>query len=204
MGHTPFDKLMRIFKAVSLFCKMDFFKTIYFNLKYFPLKQALLLPVFVYRHAELFKMNGRIEIHAPLKTGMVKIGLYGLGRRKGSRLSTVWEMNGTVIVQGEVYIGRGSRIIVEGVLTLGDGFCITGDSSIICHKEMAFGNDCLLSRRVLVIDTDYQHVLCQTGEIIGMPEPVQIGNHVRIGAGNTVLKGMTIADSTVIPDHTKL
>ncbi len=195
--------IMRMPKVVSLLCKVNLFKTLYFNLKYFPLKQALHLPVLIYRCTELLKMKGRVVINAPVRMGLVKMGVHEPGVRYADSSKTIWEVSGVVIINGKVSLGRGSKICVAGVLTMGDGFYCTGNSSIVCQKEITFGNDCFLSYEVCVMDTDFRHLLTERGEVPNGAEPIIIGNAVWIDCRNAILKGVTIADfTTIAPDST--
>ena len=180
--------------------KLDLLKTICFNLKYFPVKTALRLPVFIYRRTSLFKMKGKIVLNTLPAMGMVKIGPHGLGTQDIKYSRTMWEVSGTFIVNGEVCIGRGSRISIgkDGTLTIGRDFRISGNSTIICQKEITFGDDCLLSWDILIMDTDFHHILSESGDIINAPRPIHIGNHVWIGCRNTILKDVTIPDDIIV------
>ena len=152
-------------------------KTVYFNLHYFPWKTALRLPVFIYKRSELYKMKGRIVINAPVKTGMMKLGPHGLGTQDMLFERTMWEVAGTLVINGNACIGRGSKISIgeNATLTLGD-----------------------LSWDILMMDTDFHNVLDLQGKKINAPKPITIGNHVWIGCRNTVLKGTTIADNCIV------
>ena len=175
-------------------------KTIYFNLHYFPMKTAIRMPFFIYWRSELYKLNGKIVIDAPVRTGMIKFGAHGLGTQDLFYSRTMIQLYGTVVVKGKACIGRGSKISVgrEARLTFGENFMITGDSQIICHKEITFGNDCLLSWDILMMDTDFHHVLDTRGYKTNMPKPISIGNHVWIGCKTVILKGVSLADDTIV------
>ncbi len=180
--------------------RVDIPKTIYFNFKYLPLNQALRLPVFVYKRTDLYKMKGEVIIEGPISTGMVKIGPHGLGTQDIKYSRTMWEVTGCLVIKGKASIGRGSKISIgkNAQLILGNNFRITGDTAIVCQKEISFGNDCLLSWDILVMDTDFHHIMNKDGEVINAPKAIKIGNHVWIGCRNTILKGVNIADNTII------
>ena len=180
--------------------KVNPWKTLYFNFHYFPLKIAIRIPIFIYWRTFLYKMSGRIIIDAPLSTGMVKLGQHGLGTQDPYFSRTMWESDGIVIIKGKTFIGRGTKISVgkNATLTLGENFTTTGNSEIVCKKEIGFGNDCLLSWDILIMDTDFHNILDENGQIINEPKPIVIGNHVWIGCRNTILKGVSIADNIII------
>lgn len=185
---------------LKLIKKVNIWKTIYFNFHYFPFKTALRMPFFIYNRTELYKMQGKIILEVPARPGLVKFGSHGLGTQDLLYSRTMWEVMGTLVIKGKASIGRGSKISVgrDATLTLGDNFMSTGNSEIICQKEVTFGKDCLLSWDILIMDTDFHKVLNKEGEIINNPRPINIGNHVWIGCRNTILKGVYIADNNII------
>lgn len=191
---------MEISKVINLLRKVDWVKTLYFNLKYFPFRTAVRLPFFIYHRTDLYVMKGKIVINVPLKPGMVKIGPHGLGTQDVKYSRTMWEVSGTLVVNGKASIGRGSRISIgqDAALTLGDKFTITGRSSLICQKEITFGDECLLSWDILIMDTDFHHITDEEDKTINYPRPIRIGNHVWIGCRNTILKGVSIADNVIV------
>ena len=191
---------MEIKSVVKFLKKVNPWKTIYFNFHYFPFKTAICMPFFIYWRAELYRMGGRIVIDASIKTGMVKFGPHGLGTQDLLYSRTMWEVSGTLVIKGKASIGRGSKISIGSgaTLTLGDNFAITGNSEVICQKEIVFGHDCLLSWDILIMDTDFHNILNQKGEKINVPKPIMIGNHVWIGCRNTILKGVKIGDNNVV------
>ena len=188
---------MSIFKIIK---EVNFWKTVYFNLHYFPFKVAITMPIFIYRHSKLYKMKGKIIIDAPVRTGMVKIGPHLLGTQDFYNSRTIWEVTGTLVIKGKANIGSGSKICIgeNATLFIGDNFSLTGNSEIICQKKISFGNNCLLSWDILIMDTDFHHILNSEEQIINFPKPIIIGNHVWIGCRNTILKGVSIADNIII------
>lgn len=184
----------------KLLFKINIIKTIYFNLKYFGFKKGKILPFFIYRHTHLLKTKGKIIIEGNIWRGMVKVGPHHLGTQNFEFPKTMWEVNGTLIIKGDTMIGRGSKISIgsNATLTLGNLFRVTGDTSIICQKEISFGNDCLLSWHILIMDSDLHHILDKNNNIINSPQTIKFGNHVWICARSTILKGVSIPDNTII------
>lgn len=86
----------------------------------------------------------------------------------------------------------------KGCLVIGPNFCITGGSEIICQNKISFGEGCLISWDVLLMDTDHHHILDNKGNTLNEDKAINIGNHVWIGCRNTILKGISIADNIII------
>ena len=175
-------------------------KTIYVNFKYFRLKDALKFPVWISRNTILKSIKGNIIISAPIKRGMVKIGFGYVGIFDKKRSKTILEINGSLFFKGNALIGHGSRICVgaKGTLEIGNSFEITAESSIVCMNKVIFGEQCLLSWDILVLDSDFHNVRNTSGDIINKSRPITIGNHVWIGCRCTITKGSQIGNNNII------
>lgn len=194
---------MYIVKILSLLFKVNIWKTIYVNLIFFPLKVAVKCPVLVYNRVIFNNIclgGGKIVLQCTPRIGMIKIGVQGLGIVDHRYTRTILNISGTIICGDNVFVGRGSCIEVGkgATLSLGDDFCITGRSSILCTKDIKFGNGCLLSWDILIMDTDWHSITSSEGVILNKTAPIAIGDHVWIGCRCLVLKGVTIADHVVI------
>jgi acetyltransferase-like isoleucine patch superfamily enzyme len=66
-------------------------------------------------------------------------------------------------------------------------------TEIFCSRSVRIGADCAIAWDVLITDSD-QHSI-DGHDPVG---PVEIGDHVWIGAGAKILKGVTIGDGAVI------
>ena len=63
----------------------------------------------------------------------------------------------------------------------------------MAKRSVQIGSRCAVSWDVRILDTDY-HALDGRPSV----DPVRIGDHVWIGSGATVLKGVTIGDGAVV------
>ena len=156
--------------------------------------------MFVSKKVYRLSVRGKITINAPIKTGMIKIGYGNVGLFDKQKSRSIWEVVGDVIFNGTANLGHGSKISVAktGVLEFGDHFSINAQSSIHCAKSIVFGKNCLLSWDVLVIDTDFHKIFNEDNLIINNPKSIVIGNKVWINCRCLILKGITIANNTVI------
>ena len=115
------------------FLKLVNFKSLYFNLKYLPLKDAVKFPFLISKNVFLLETNGTIELDAPIKTGMIKIGFGKIGIFDMKRSRSIWQVSGKVIFKGKANIGHGTKISVnkDALLELGDNFAVTAESEIV-------------------------------------------------------------------------
>lgn len=188
---------------LGLLTQIAFLKTIWLNIICCGL-QFWKFPIIVYRYTYIRSCKGRIIFEAPLHFGMLQIGRLRNGFQS-AKDETIWNVHGTIILKGKASFGRGSRIDVgnNGILTLGDKFCASGNTTIVCQRAITFGNDDLLSWDTFLIDSDFHHIIDLSNEGGKTnSKPISIGNHVWICFGVTVLKGVSIFDNVVVSANT--
>ncbi len=177
----------------------DWIKTIRINFHYFSFGQAIRFPILVSHRVVFKKLGGKVKLESIIKTGMFKFGYLGLGTQDFFYERTIWDVCGLVRICGNnVGIGRGSKFCVYGNISLGDSFIISGRSTIICNKQILFGDGVLISWDVLVMDTDYHTIVDNEGKTINKDRPIIVGNDVWIGCRSTVLKGSNIPQKSII------
>lgn len=175
-------------------------KSIIFNLRFLPLRQAVKLPIWVSFRTKLKKTNksGRILINGRITTGMIRFGLTG----SGTALYTpsIIENNGTLVFNGRVYFGGGCQICTvkpSSVIEIGDGTRFMGDSHIVSAKKITIGSNCAISWETQIMDTDFHEIYRQDNKI-NEDKEINIGNHVWIASHVLVMKGSQIGDNIVI------
>ena len=179
-------------------------KTLRFNFHYFPLKTAVKLPVVVSHRTFLRELHGKVVLPEKVERAMVKIGFGDVGHYDRKRSRSIWQVSGTVNFGGKASIGHGSKLSVRGDLKLGEGFNMTAESTIVCAKEITFGDDCLVAWDVLVMDTDEHPLYNKENERLNPDKPIVVGNHVWIGCKCVLLKGAEIPNNTVLAAGTLL
>lgn len=178
-------------------------KTIWFNLRYLPLRYALRLPVWLASNVRIRNLSkGCITIKGNLRLGLIRIGYHeadGVDTYSSHTIIDI-ERGGRLIFNSDAHIGQGSIIVVKkkGTLVLGQGFAISGTTSIICTKSITFGNDVQLSWNSLIMDSDAHRVFDSNGSWTNPPHEICIGNKVWIAANTTILKGVNIADNVIV------
>ncbi len=198
-------------KSFTVMTSFDFWnivrsipKTLRFNFHYFPFKTAVKLPVVVSHRTYLRELHGKVELPEKVETAMIKIGFGDVGHYDRKRSRSIWQVSGTVGFGGKASIGHGSKLSVRGDLKLGAGFNMTAESTIVCAKEITFGDDCLLAWDVLVMDTDEHPLFDKENERINPDKPIVVGNHVWIGCKCVLLKGAEVPNDTVLAAGTLL
>lgn len=168
-------------------------KTLLFNLKYFPFKDAIRLPVFVSHRVWLKELSGTVKV-SNVRTGAILIGFGDVMFES----KTIWQVSGTVEFKGNAVIGPGSKIVVSGKLTIGTNFLVTATTLIIAHKSITIGDNVLFAWDTLIMDTDFHKIYDSSENRTNQPRSVKIGNKVWIGCRTVILKGVEVADGVVI------
>lgn len=196
-------KIRRYLNACKICLKtegVDFFRTYYLNLHYFPIKQALLLPIFIYHNTLFTSMNGKIIIESLLSTGIFHFGRLCLGIQDIKYSRSIWDVAGTIVIKGDVTFGRGSKLSIgqDAYFEVGNNVAASGMSEFICHKQIILGNNCHLGWNLLIMDIDFHKIYDKDNSLLNAPKPIRIGNHIWIGCRVTIFKGVSISDNNVI------
>jgi acetyltransferase-like isoleucine patch superfamily enzyme len=99
-------------------------------------------------------------------------------------------------VDGPFRIFSGCRFSVEdgARLRLGSGGYINNGTHIACFSDIRIGSGVVISENVIIRDSDNHFI----GGRDSNSAPIEIGNHVWVGIGATILKGVTIGDGAII------
>lgn len=127
--------------------------------------------------------------------------ILGANLRKGSKAESYLKMKpqGRLNVNGcfQVFFGASLEVFDGGELTLRKGYLNTG-GAIACAKSITLGDGVFIARNTYITDSDHHKIFDKAGAILNEPKPVVIGDHVLIGYGAVVLKGVTIGDGAII------
>lgn len=178
-------------------------RTINVNLKVFPMKIAIKLPIKVLGPINKCDVKrGSIVIEGDIKRFMIKLGASGtdgLNDKRGNFLRI--DDGGKLILKGNALFGEGIsiRISQNGRMILGENFRCNKNCFISCDDIMEFGNDVLIGWDVKIRDSDgheiYDLISNKKNEKV---KSVMVGNHVWIAANVHILKGTNIKDGSVV------
>jgi acetyltransferase-like isoleucine patch superfamily enzyme len=140
------------------------------------------------------KAGARLEVRGRLYLGDAPtyVGYVARGMAPVIEL----QENATLLIEGAARVGDGARILAGpgATVTIGDDTHFDGDSRLISAAKVSIGAGCAIAWEVLIMDTDFHRV---DGRASG-DAPTTIGDHVWIGAGATILKGVAVGDGAVI------
>jgi acetyltransferase-like isoleucine patch superfamily enzyme len=173
-------------------------KTLYFNIRCLPYRQAKVLPIFVYSHTRFQNLSGKIEIDGNISTGMIKLGRDWGYRCKGE---TRIRIEGCLLFHGKCEILRGSDICIfaNGMISLGDDVLISENVLIYCMDKIFIGNMARIAYETNIFDSDFHYTVdIEKREIKKKTSPIVIGNNVWIGNRTNIKKGVIIPDYTIV------
>ena len=109
----------------------------------------------------------------------------------------------TVIIGKRCYCDHADFWIEDNgnTITLGEHTYLTGEIQLAAIEgtSITIGEDCLFSAPVKIRTGDSHSLLKKsTGERINPSKSITIGNHVWVGTGVTILKGVQVADGCVV------
>lgn len=129
--------------------------SIIFNFKYLPFRQAVKLPVLVYK-ARFLSLKGRVIIESDkIHRGMIKLGFPTAATYPNSGIT--WRNRGTVIFRGHGWIGNDTYLVIgkKGKLVFGDDFKMNAGSRLISECGVSFGNHTRIGWSVIIMDTNF-------------------------------------------------
>lgn len=183
------------------FIKYINFRSIYFNLKFFKLSTAIKLPILISKNTKFIDLSGKVIINSEIRPGLIRIGFGHVGIFDKKNEKTLLEISGTIIFNGKANIGHGSRLscVNNAIINFGNNFEISANSTIISRKSIIFGEGCLLSWDILIMDTDF-HIIkdVENGIQVNPDKEIFIGENVWIGCRSTILKGTVIPNGNII------
>lgn len=129
--------------------------SIIFNFRVLPFKQAIKLPILVYK-MRLLSQKGKVTIESDnIRTGMIRLGFPRVATYQNNGIT--WRNKGHVVFKGRCRIGNDCYIIVgeKGTLTFGDDFGVSAGLKLTAECSITFGNHTRLGWSVVVMDTNH-------------------------------------------------
>lgn len=175
-------------------------KTLYFNLRVFPLKTALKFPVICSYKTRIRNIHkNMVEIDAPIKTFMIKYGIEGVEGVSSDRKPHIEiGKEGKIIFHGKANLSRGVSLRVgNGVLSFGENFYSNCNLLVICSKSITFGNNVLFGWDINVRDCD-GHPVYVGGIKKENVKPVVVQDNVWVGSYVDIMKGVSIPYGSIV------
>lgn len=177
--------------------------SIWFCFRVLPFRQAIRLPILVYR-PKFRSLQGRVIINAPVHFGMITMGrnVSAFHYNQG----VVLEIMGTLVFQGHSLLGSGTVISIgdKGVATIGDRVSATAGLNLICYNKVSIGERTIMAWDVQIMDHDFHSITYPDGRKSKGYGPVEIGKLCWLANGVKVYKSVRIPDCCIVSADTSL
>lgn len=129
--------------------------SILFDFRYLPFKQAIKLPVWVYK-MRLLSQRGIISIESDrIYSGMIQLGFPRCATYPNNGIT--WRNRGKVVFKGSCKIGNDCYVIVgkQGTLTFGNDFKANAGMKLVSECSITFGNHTRFGWGGIMMDTNF-------------------------------------------------
>jgi acetyltransferase-like isoleucine patch superfamily enzyme len=175
--------------------------TLYFNFHYLPFRQAVRLPIVLYK-PHLVKCKGRVvlsPVDGRIRHGMVQMGFYITKVYPNS--GVMWENNGgTVVFRGSVIMGNDTYLSFGESTTadFGDDFRSSAAMKIVSTKGIAFGAHDRVGWGCLFLDSN-MHPLYDMEKKENLPDggPIAIGEYNWFAADCKIMHSVTTPERCI-------
>lgn len=182
----------------------NIFQSIYFNFHYLPFKQAVKLPIILYKPTFL-KLKGKLVICGGVKTGMIIMGKFTSVHHSNNGIKLF--IDGNITFGGKCNIGNDSYLAIKktGNLKLGDNFQATAGLKIECAWNTTFGSNVLVGFDCWFMDNDMHQLSVLPGR--RLPKPygsIVIGEGCWLAFRNVILKNTFLPAKCVVASNSLL
>ena len=196
--------MWKISYLLHLFCEISFFKTVWFNFRFLPLRQAIYIPILIYPRVQMIGLyRGCIKLPQNVHFGSVKIGFanWPIAPTKNVYTLLRFEKNGILTLGDKCTFKCGFSICVykNAHLAIGNDFITNMDSKILCKKKIVIGNHCRLGWNVQIYDSNFHFIYNEQNQCISPCHGnVVIKDNVWITNQCTVSKGSVIPSFSML------
>ena len=184
---------------------LSFPKSLYYNIKWFPLSIAIKMPIFVRYNVVIKNCNkGRVILNldrSMIRPGIVWIGFGDIGFYDIKYNRTVIDNRGVMLFYGKAFIGEGAKISCgkAGVISFGNNFRNSGGLTLCCEERVLFQDNVLVGWNTTIMDSDYHNVINLSKEKVSpKTSPIIVGKDAWIAIESVLLKGTSLPEGAII------
>ena len=193
---------MKRLNNLCLFLRM-LLPSLWFNFKYLPFKQAVKLPILLYKPT-ILELKGSVVIESDsIRFGMIRLGIFKSAIYPNTGITI--RNFGQLVFKGRCCIGNDCYVICgkHGKIFFGDGFLATAGSKIVSECGISFGANTLVGWGNIIIDTSFHPLYDMEKEKFKKAfAPVIIGNNNWFGMNCLIMPGVTTPDYCIFGART--
>ena len=189
-------RFLAILKEASLL------QTLYVNLRLFPLRTALKLPVLCGPRCDIGGLRrGAVVLTDPPRPGLVVWGITPSPRFsvKGMWTFIRFSRKGCLTCGAGFIVRGGASLVVAGKMTCGRDVLINQRAMVSCQKQIDIGDHVRVGWDVQMLDSDCHLVYNENKRRISVPyRPIRIGRNVWLASRVNVGKGAVVPDYSIV------
>jgi len=180
-------------------------KTIWFNFRVFPLRDAIKFPVWLYGSVKLIHIHkGCIKFNCPVRRGLLRIGCIRsyLIPYYNSEMNYL-NIRGIIEIGGITWIGCGAKIAIgEGaLLKFGKGCSINNCSKVFVENRIELEDYVRASWEIQLLDSSFHYFVSNNGEIRSKKSLIHIGKGSWIGNRVTIQKNTQLPPYSIVASN---
>lgn len=131
--------------------------------------------------------------------GKLSIGTNGYGIDPRVDRCRIYIKNGELYSYGNTSIMKGAILVINnGKLSIGCVTDINTNTEIFCSEKISIGNRCLISRGVVIRDTDAHKYGYGEKDPYYKTSEVEIGDDVWMGQNSMIMPGVKVGNGSVV------
>lgn len=193
------DRVMFLFRIIR-----SILWTIWFNLRYLPFKQAIKLPIILYK-PHLKNNSGKYIIEGKITFGMIRLGFPNVSIFPNSGITL--ENRGIITFKGKCKIGNDSAISLgeRGILIIGKDFISSCGLRLVCYHRVIIEETVSIGWNTIIQDTDFHSLKSINGD--KKPKgygSIEIGHNVWVSSFCKLYKNTRIPNYCTVAANTIL
>lgn len=182
---------------------LNLVKTLYFNFKFFPFRQAIKLPIYIYGKVKFMSLQGIVNIEERVSNKMIIIGSDASYFEAPQGVSLI-HIDGNLTFQGKARIGHKCTLSIQrcASLYIGKYVYISNSVKIKCYRNIKIGQYTSIASESQFFDTNFHFMRnIESGDVMQLSLPIRIGDCCWIGNRTSVMKGTILPDYTIVSSN---
>lgn len=172
-------------------------KTIYINLRCFPIKTAIKMPILCSYKIKIIELHRRtIVLPAKVTPFMIKIG-FGGSEGIFSKKGIICLEEGAIHFMGKASFSEGVSLRNNGLITIGKNFWANKNCVIWCTKKIIIGENVVFGWNIILRDSD-GHLVIENKKKHNVDGNIIIGSHCWICSETHMLKDSGLGNDCIL------
>lgn len=195
--HLPSPiKILTAFRYVR---KLSLYKTILFNFRFFPFRDAVKLPVFILKGTTLkYTKNAKLNIKCKIRPGLLWFGALDINWTMNDSNSYIM-IDGRLTICESVRFGYDTKLIIaqNAKASFGGKTVVNHNTSILCHNSIDIGYGVRIGWNSQICDTAF-HYISVDSVVTRKAKPIRIGREAWVSSYCNIGRGAVLPDYSIL------